>query len=139
MRKLSIIFALVFCLLFTVVLSVSAVENEPILDYEEITENDVNNEDSPIDNFLHDEPLQEPLPPYSIVDNSAVVDSINGLSESLLAQQLPDFDNMMLLNYLDLFGFEVVEQTQDFALLFFSRTNTFVLVSHDSIVNLGAF
>lgn len=156
MKKFSIFLALALCVCFSVTLSASSVEApEPVPDVESPVEPDVilDNEDVILDDYdseptttPSESPLPDvveptPLPVQSpiVVDNSAIVQSIQGLQQSLLTNQSPSFDNMTLLSYVELFGFDVVEKTEDFALLFFFRSNSFVLVSHDSIVNLGVY
>lgn len=156
MKKCLIFLALALCVCFSVALSASTMEApEPVPDVECPADPDVilDNEDVIPDDYDSDPtnaPLESPLPdsvePTSplvqnpiVVDNSAIVQSIQGLQQSLLINQSPSFDNMTLLSYVDSFGFDVVEKTEDFALLFFFRSNSFVLVSHDSIVNLGVF
>lgn len=161
MKKFSIFLALALCVCFSVALSASSVEAPENSQESEPVEPDVilDNEDVILDDDIEPLPADTDIPapapdesaplpteptPLPVqtpitVDNSAVVQSIQGLQQSLLSNQSPAFDNMTLLSHLELFGLELVEQTEDFALLFFSRSNSFVLVSHDSIVNLGVF
>lgn len=161
MKKFSIFLALALCVCFSVALSASSLEAPEPSSESEVPEPDVilDNEDVILDDVIEllpvdtdisspapDESAPLPSEPTSLpvqnpitIDNSAVVQSIQGLQQSLLSSQTPYFDNMTLLSHLELFGLELVEKTDDFALLFFSRSNSFVLVSHDSIVNLGVF
>ncbi len=153
MKKISFFLALALCVCFSVALSASTLdsdfageaeaETDVILDDEVIPDDVVPEPDNSTSEPVPDtgEPLPlpapEPVQTHITVDNSAVVASIQGLQQSLLAGQSPDFDNMSLLQSLEQFGLELVEQTPDFALLFFSRTNSFIMVSHNTIVNLG--